>query len=179
MLNLTKLAKKDVATIQQSAKAWDILQEVMALENYSEALAVSYLECLVEQLEAKGFTKDEYKSKISKRKKVLLFAAGALKGMDAWSDDAVSTEVNTMLCQPSIEKAYKFATESLKDAKQEGDSDGEGEGGEECTEPTGAALSEAKQALVRLAFDLIAAMPEQYTDDAHDALKELFERYEA
>jgi hypothetical protein len=39
-------------------------------------------------------------------------------------------------------------------------------------------LSESKQALVRLAIDLIAAMPDNKTDDAYDDLLDLFARYE-
>jgi hypothetical protein len=80
---LLTLAKKDLATIKASAKAWDVLQTVIGLENYSEALALSYLDCLKEQLDAAGFSNDDYKSKLSKRKKVLLFAAGADKGQKA------------------------------------------------------------------------------------------------
>jgi hypothetical protein len=54
--------------------------------------------------------------------------------------------------------------------------EGEGEG----SEGTGSTvtLSESKQALVRLAIDLIAAMPDNKTDDAYDDLLDLFARYE-
>ena len=177
---LSTLAKKDLATIKASAKAWDVLQTVIGLDNYSEALALSYLDCLKEQLDAAGFTNDDYKSKLSKRKKVLLFAAGADKGQEGWSDIAIDLEADAMLKQPSLETAYKYATESIKLAKNdsedeggEGDSEGEGEG-----EGATITLSEAKQALARLAIDLIAAMPDNKTDDAHDALLDLFARYE-
>jgi hypothetical protein len=176
---LLTLAKKDLATIKASAKAWDVLQAVIGLENYGEALALSYLDCLVEQLEAACFTNEEYKAKISKRKKVLLFAAGACKGMESWEDKAIDIEVNTMLCMPSLEKAYKFASDSLKLAKAEPEDEGsEGEG--EGSEGTGSTvtLSESKQALARLAIDLIAAMPDNKTDDAYDDLLDLFARYE-
>jgi hypothetical protein len=180
---LLTLAKKDLATIKASAKAWDVLQTVIGLENYSEALALSYLDCLVEQLEAACFTNEEYKAKISKRKKVLLFAAGACKGMESWEEKAIDIEVNTMLCMPSLEKAYKFASDSLKLAKAEPEdegSEGEGSEGSEGSEGTGSTvtLSESKQALVRLAIDLIAAMPDNKTDDAYDDLLDLFARYE-
>ena len=174
---LLTLAKKDLATIKASAKVWDVLQAVIGLENYGEALALSYLDCLVEQLEAACFTNEEYKAKISKRKKVLLFAAGACKGMESWEEKAIDIEVNTMLCMPSLEKAYKFASDSLKDAKTEPEDEGEGSEGSEG-EGSIVTLSEAKQALVRLAIDLIAAMPDNKTDDAHDALLDLFARYE-
>jgi hypothetical protein len=130
---LSTLAKKDLATIKASAKAWDVLQTVIGLENYSEALALSYLDCLVEQLEAAGFTNEDYKAKISKRKKVLLFAAGADKGQEGWSDIAIDLEAVAMLKEPSLEKAYKYATESIKLAKNDSEdegSEGEGEGGE-------------------------------------------------
>jgi hypothetical protein len=178
---LSTLAKKDLATIKASAKAWDVLQTVIGLENYSEALALSYLDCLKEQLDAAGFSNDDYKSKLSKRKKVLLFAAGADKGQDGWSDIAIDLESEAMLKQPSLETAYKYATESIKlakaDPEDEGEgSEGEGEGSE--GESSTVTLSEAKQALVRLAIDLIAAMPDNKTDDAHDALLHLFDRYE-
>ena len=180
---LLTLAKKDLATIKASAKAWDVLQTVIGLENYSEALALSYLDCLKEQLDAAGFSNDDYKSKLSKRKKVLLFAAGADKGQNGWSDIAIDLEAEAMLKQPSLETAYKYATESIKLAKTETEDEGEGEGSEgegEGSEGTGstATLSEAKQALVRLAIDLIAAMPDHKTDDAYDDLLDLFARYE-
>jgi hypothetical protein len=84
-----------------------------------------------------------------------------------------------MLKQPSLETAYKYATESIKLAKTETEDEGsEGEG--EGSEGTGSTvtLSEAKQALVRLAIDLIAAMPDNKTDDAYDDLLDLFARYE-
>jgi hypothetical protein len=175
---LLTLAKKDLATIKASAKAWDVLQAVIGLENYSEALALSYLDCLVEQLEAACFTNEEYKAKISKRKKVLLFAAGACKGMESWEEKAIDIEVNTMLCMPSLEKAYKFASDSLKLAKAEPED--EGSEGSEGSEGEGSTvtLSESKQALVRLAIDLIATMPDNKTDDAYDDLLDLFARYE-
>ena len=178
---LSTLAKKDLATIKASAKAWDVLQTVIGLENYSEALALSYLDCLKEQLDAAGFSNDDYKSKLSKRKKVLLFAAGADKGQEGWSDIAIDLEAEAMLKQPSLETAYKYATESIKLAKTETEDEGsEGEGEGEGSEGTGSTvtLSESKQALVRLAIDLIAAMPDNKTDDAHDALLDLFARYE-
>lgn len=130
---LITLAKKDLATIKASAKAWDVLQTVIGLENYSEALALSYIDCLKEQLDAAGFSNDDYKSKLSKRKKVLLFAAGADKGQEGWSDIAIDLEAEAMLKQPSLETAYKYATESIKLAKTETEdegSDGEGEGSE-------------------------------------------------
>lgn len=175
---LTTLAKKDLATIKASAKAWDVLQTVIGLDNFSEAMALSYLDCLKEQLEAAGFTNDDYKAKISKRKKVLMFAAGADKGQDGWSDIAIDLEAAEMLKQPSLEKAYKYATDSIKLAKTEteddtSESEGEGEEGETET------LSEAKQALIRHAIDLIAAMPENMTDDARDQLTAIFEGYKA
>ena len=175
---LSTLAKKDLATIKASAKAWDVLQTVIGLENYSEALALSYLDCLKEQLDAAGFSNDDYKSKLSKRKKVLLFAAGADKGQEGWSDIAIDLEAEAMLKQPSLETAYKYATESIKLAKTE--TEDEGSEGSEGSEGTGstATLSEAKQALVRLAIDLIAAMPDNKTDDAYDDLLDLFARYE-
>jgi hypothetical protein len=178
---LLTLAKKDLATIKASAKAWDVLQTVIGLENYSEALALSYLDCLKEQLDAAGFSNDDYKSKLSKRKKVLLFAAGADKGQDGWSDIAIDLEAEAMLKQPSLETAYKYATESIKLAKAEPEDEGEGSEGEgEGSEGAGSTvtLSEAKQALVRLAIDLIAAMPDNKTDDAYDDLLDLFARYE-
>ena len=181
---LLTLAKKDLATIKASAKAWDVLQTVIGLENYSEALALSYLDCLKEQLDAAGFSNDDYKSKLSKRKKVLLFAAGADKGQEGWSDIAIDLEAEAMLKQPSLETAYKYATESIKLAKAEPEDEGEGSEGEgsegEGSEGTGSTvtLSEAKQALVRLAIDLIAAMPDNKTDDAYDDLLDLFARYE-
>ena len=171
---LSTLAKKDLATIKASAKAWDVLQTVIGLENYSEALALSYLDCLKEQLDAAGFSNDDYKSKLSKRKKVLLFAAGADKGQDGWSDIAIDLEAEAMLKQPSLETAYKYATESIKLAKVEPEDEGEGEGAG-STET----LSESKQALIRMAIDRIAAMPDNWTDDAHDRLVELFDRYES
>lgn len=175
---LSTLAKKDLATIKASAKAWDVLQSVIGLENYSEALALSYLDCLKEQLEAAGFSNDDYKSKLSKRKKVLLFAAGADKGQEDWSDIAIDLEAEAMLKQPSLETAYKYATESIKLAKNapddEGESEGEGEGEGEAI-----AISEAKQALIRHAIDLITAMPENMTDDARDQLTAIFEGYKA
>ena len=176
---LLTLAKKDLATIKASAKAWDVLQTVIGLENYSEALALSYLDCLKEQLDEAGFSNDDYKSKLSKRKKVLLFAAGADKGQNGWSDIAIDLEVEAMIKQPSLETAYKYATESIKLAKAEPEDEGEGSEGE-GSEGTGstATLSEAKQALVRLAIDLIAAMPDHKTDDAYDDLLDLFARYE-
>jgi hypothetical protein len=177
---LLTLAKKDLATIKASAKAWDVLQAVIGLENYGEALALSYLDCLVEQLEAACFTNEEYKAKISKRKKVLLFAAGACKGMESWEEKAIDIEVNTMLCMPSLEKAYKFASDSLKLAKAEPEDEGSEGEGSEGSEGAGSTvtLSESKQALVRLAIDLIAAMPDNKTDDAYDDLLDLFARYE-
>jgi hypothetical protein len=178
---LLTLAKKDLATIKASAKAWDVLQTVIGLENYSEALALSYLDCLKEQLDEAGFSNEDYKSKLSKRKKVLLFAAGADKGQDGWSDIAIDLEVEAMIKQPSLETAYKYATESIKLAKTETEDEGEGSEGEgEGSEGTGSTvtLSEAKQALVRLAIDLIAAMPDNKTDDAYDDLLDLFARYE-
>jgi hypothetical protein len=178
---LLTLAKKDLATIKASAKAWDVLQTVIGLENYSEALALSYLDCLKEQLDEAGFSNEDYKSKLSKRKKVLLFAAGADKGQDGWSDIAIDLEVEAMIKQPSLETAYKYATESIKLAKTETEDEGEGSEGEgEGSEGAGSTvtLSEAKQALVRLAIDLIAAMPDNKTDDAYDDLLDLFARYE-
>lgn len=173
---LSTLAKKDLATIKASAKAWDVLQTVIGLDNYSEALALSYLDCLKEQLDAAGFSNADYKSKLSKRKKVLLFAAGADKGQEGWSDIAIDLEAEEMLKQPSLETAYKYATESIKLAKAEPEeegSEGESEGGE------GETISEAKQALIRHAIDLIAAMPDNMTDDARDQLTALFATYEA
>jgi hypothetical protein len=178
---LLTLAKKDLATIKASAKAWDVLQTVIGLENYSEALALSYLDCLKEQLDEAGFSNEDYKSKLSKRKKVLLFAAGADKGQDGWSDIAIDLEVEAMIKQPSLETAYKYATESIKLAKTETEDEGEGSEGEgEGSEGAGSTvtLSEAKQALVRLAIDLIAAMPDNKTEDAYDDLLDLFARYE-
>jgi hypothetical protein len=178
---LLTLAKKDLATIKASAKAWDVLQTVIGLENYSEALALSYLDCLKEQLDEAGFSNEDYKSKLSKRKKVLLFAAGADKGQDGWSDIAIDLEVEAMIKQPSLETAYKYATESIKLAKTETEDEGEGSEGEgEGSEGAGSTvtLSEAKQALVRLAIDLIAAMPDNKTNDAYDDLLDLFARYE-
>jgi hypothetical protein len=177
---LLTLAKKDLATIKASAKAWDVLQTVIGLENYSEALALSYLDCLKEQLDAAGFSNDDYKSKLSKRKKVLLFAAGADKGQEGWSDIAIDLEAEAMLKQPSLETAYKYATESIKLAKTETEDEGSEGEGSEGSEGTGSTvtLSEAKQALVRLAIDLIAAMPDNKTDDAYDDLLDLFARYE-
>ena len=173
---LSTLAKKDLATIKASAKAWDVLQSVIGLENYSEALALSYLDCLKEQLDAAGFSNDDYKSKLSKRKKVLLFAAGADKGQEGWSDIAIDLEAEAMLKQPSLETAYKYATESIKLAKNDPESEGEGEGE---SEGEAIAISEAKQALIRHAIDLITAMPENMTDDARDQLTALFEGYKA
>lgn len=114
----------------------------------------------------------------SQRKKVLSFCAGALDQQGDWTDIQVDLEASRIMQEPSLQKAYAAVSESLKDAKaepeSEGGSEGEGEPEVEAVE-----LSPAKQALVRLAFDLIAAMPEDKTDDAHDALKELFARYEA
>ena len=175
---LSTLAKKDLATIKASAKAWDVLQSVIGLDNYSEALALSYLDCLKEQLDAAGFSNDDYKSKLSKRKKVLLFAAGADKGQEGWTDIAIDLEAEAMLKQPSLETAYKYATESIKLAKDEPEEESEGSEGEggEGSEET---ISEAKQALIRHAIDLIAAMPENKTDDARDQLTALFATYEA
>jgi hypothetical protein len=106
-----------------------------------------------------------------------MFAAGADKGQEGWSDIAIDLEAEEMLKQPSLEKAYKYATDSIKLAKTEteddtSESEGEGEG-------TAEALSEAKQALIRHAIDLIAAMPENKTDDARDQLTAIFEGYKA
>jgi hypothetical protein len=85
-----------------------------------------------------------------------------------------------MLCMPSLEKAYKFASDSLKLAKAEPEDEGSEGEGSEGSEGAGSTvtLSESKQALVRLAIDLIAAMPDNKTDDAYDDLLDLFARYE-
>lgn len=165
------------------------LRKLVEHEAFSAAMVGSYLTNFEEAMISIGYEKNNatYKVMKSQRKKVLSFCAGALDQQGDWTDTQVDLEAERIMLEPSLQKAYAAVSESLKDAKaepegegdSEGDSEGEGEGGEECTDPTGAALSEAKHALVRLAFDLIAAMPDDKTDDAHEALKELFARYEA
>lgn len=158
----------------------DNLRKLVEHEAFSAAMVGSYLTNFEEAMLSIGYEKNNSTFKVmkSQRKKVLSFCAGALDQQGDWTDIQVDLEASRIMQEPSLQKAYAAVSESLKDAKaepeSEGGSEGEGEPEVEAVE-----LSPAKQALVRLAFDLIAAMPEDKTDDAHDALKELFARYEA
>ena len=158
----------------------DNLRQLVEHEQFSVALVGSYLEAFTEAMVAIGYgTNDSsFKAMKSQRKKVLTFCAGGLDEQGDWTLDALESECARIMHEPNLAKAYKAVSDSLKTAEVEDESEGsegEGEGGEGSTET----LSEAKQALIRHAIDLIAAMPENMTDDARDQLTALFATYEA
>jgi hypothetical protein len=156
----------------------DNLRQLVEHEQFSVAMVGSYLEAFTEAMVAIGYSKNDSSFKVmkSQRKKVLTFCAGGLDQQGDWTLEALESECERIMHEPNLAKAYKAVSESIKDAKDEPESEGsEGEGGEGSAET----ISEAKQALIRHAIDLIAAMPENKTDDAHDRLTALFATYEA
>ena len=154
------------------------LRQLVEHEQFSVAMVGSYLEAFTEAMTAIGYSKNDSSFKVmkSQRKKVLTFCAGGLDEQGDWSLDALESEAERIMHEPNLAKAYKAVSDSLKTAEVEEESEGsegEGEGGE------GETISEAKQALIRHAIDLIVAMPENMTDDARDQLTALFATYEA
>jgi hypothetical protein len=155
----------------------DNLRQLVEHEQFSVAMVGSYLEAFTEAMVAIGYSKNDSSFKVmkSQRKKVLTFCAGGLDEQGDWTLDALESECERIMHEPNLAKAYKAVSDSLKTAEVEDESEGsEGsEGEEQCP------ISEAKQALIRHAIDLIAAMPENKTDDARDQLTALFASYEA
>jgi hypothetical protein len=159
----------------------DNLRQLVEHEQFSVALVGSYLEAFTEAMVAIGYSKNDSSFKVmkSQRKKVLTFCAGGLDEQGDWTLDALESECERIMHEPNLAKSYKAVSESIKLAKEEPEdegSEGEGEGGEGSEE---CPISDAKQALIRHAIDLIAAMPENMTDDARDQLTALFASYEA
>lgn len=183
------VVKAEVKAIRALDKAqgsvMDNLRKLVEHEQFSVAMVGSYIEAFTEAMVAIGYSKSDnsFKSMKSQRNKVLTFCAGGLDAQGDWTLEALESEAARIMHEPNLSRAYKAVTDSLKAAKVEeepteseggeGESEGEGEGGEAI------ALSEAKQALIRHAFDLIVAMPENMTDDARDKLTALFAEYEA
>ena len=178
------VVKAEVKAIRALDKAqgsvMDNLRKLAEHEQFSVAMVGSYIEAFTEAMIAIGYSKNDSSFKVmkSQRNKVLTFCAGGLDAQGDWTLEALESEAARILHEPNLAKAYKAVNDSLKQAKEEPESEG-GEGGEEPSEPQGVELSEAKQALIRHAFDLIVAMPENMTDDARDRLTALFAEYEA
>lgn len=174
------VVKAEVKAIRALDKAqgsvMDNLRKLVEHEQFSAAMVGSYLEAFTESMVAIGYNKNDnsFKSMKSQRNKVLTFCAGGLDQQGDWTLEALESECERVMHEPNLSRAYKAVTDSLKAMKVE-DEPTESEGGEgEAVE-----LSEAKQALIRHAFDLIVAMPENMTDDARDRLTALFAEYEA
>ena len=178
------VVKAEVEAIRAVDKAqgsvMDNLRKLVEHEQFSVAMVGSYIEAFTEAMVAIGYSKNDnsFKSMKSQRNKVLTFCAGGLDQQGDWTLEALESECERIMHEPNLSRAYKAVTDSLKAAKVE-EEPTESEGGEGESEGEAVALSEAKQALIRHAFDLIVAMPENMTDDARDRLTALFAEYEA
>jgi len=109
----------------------DNLRKLVEHEAFSAAMVGSYLTNFEEAMLEIGYEKNNstYKAMKSQRKKVLSFCAGALDQQGGWTDIQVDLEAQRIMTEPSLQKAYAAVSESLKDAKDEPESEGgEGEG---------------------------------------------------